>query len=376
MVVFYAESVLWTATIVWVLWRLYLGRRQGPVDVAREAVVTALFLWALLVTKVTMFPLTIIFYDWHGSSNLTPFASIAEIVQTTSPEFAIENIGGNLVMFVPFGFLLPVLFAGLRRPGAVLWRAAAVSALIESAEYITRARSVDIDDVILNSAGAMIGYAAFAVVAGLADRTAGGRRLGRRLAAETDREPLLAAAVPLLLTVAIAVPMMLSTIAASTLGGGAGGIEAYATAGLAVGEVVARHDIGNHTFLVASGETPTGYRLTLSDFEKVLPGRYTWLGTSTGEADTASSYQYYYPAFNPTAGERPMVVVWGRNADNAASVRITGNGIDTVVSIDPGRFFVVGSSFAHDTTSALDEFRFTFADGNGRVLPTFEDANA
>ncbi|MEZ5165658.1 MAG: VanZ family protein [Acidimicrobiales bacterium] len=292
MVILHAGAVLWTATIVWVLWRLLLWRRHPPLRPAREGVVTLLFVWALIVVKVTMFPLTIIFYDWHESSNFTPFASIVEILRSTSPWFALENIGGNVVMFIPFGFLMPVLFEKVRHPWAILWRAAAVSVLIESAQYVTRARAVDVDDVILNTTGALVGYGIFAVVS----------RYGRRFAVRqpafgsgvdsTPREPLLAAAAPLVVTVVIAVPMLLSTIVAETLDGGPDGIEAVATADLDAAEIIARADIGSHTFLVASGDMASGPRLVFAEFVKVLPGRYSWLGTSTVEPGSGSEYHF------------------------------------------------------------------------------------
>jgi glycopeptide antibiotics resistance protein len=376
-VILRAESVLWTATVVWLLWRLLLWRRRGTLDPAREATIAGLFVWTLLVTKVTMFPLTIIFYDWHGGMNLTPFSSIVEILRTTSPQFAVENIGGNVVMFIPFGFLMPALFDRVRRPGAILRRAAAVSVLIEFAQYVTQARSVDIDDVILNTTGALIGFGAFTAVAQLANRTSVGQRMATRLATSSKREPLLTAALPFLVTVAIAVPLMLSTIVANTLDGGSNGIEAVAIEELDAGEVVARSDIGDHTFLVATEQTITGQQLVLTEFKKILPGRYTWLGTSNRESGTGSTYQYYYPGFNPSAGEHPMVIVWGHNADQAASVHITGNAIDTVVPLDPGAVFVVGATFVYDEwADALDEFTFTFLDSRGRDLPAFHAASS
>ncbi|MDH5520480.1 MAG: hypothetical protein OEZ14_08105, partial [Acidimicrobiia bacterium] len=65
MIILQARPTLVVATIVWALWRLVLWRGRGAASAARELVVAATFLWSLVIVRVTFFPLTIIFYDWH-----------------------------------------------------------------------------------------------------------------------------------------------------------------------------------------------------------------------------------------------------------------------------------------------------------------------
>ncbi len=374
MVILQARPVLLVATIVWVLWRALLWRRRTSTNVAREVVVAATFLWSLVIVKLTFFPLTIIFYDWHGSSNLIPFASIAQLVRETPPVFAFENIVGNLLLFAPLGVLLPLLFNRLERPSALLWRAGAISLLIEGTQFITRARAVDIDDVILNTTGAMIGLGFYAVGASLVKRAPEDRRLHARLASGVPGEPLLAAAVPFLITAAITIPMMMSTIVGQTLGDGPDGIEATALAALTSSDVsdaqvVARSDIEGHTFILVATDGSAGNELSRSEFKKVFPGRYTWIGTGGTNSDgPGSNYQSSITSFNPSAGEQPLVVAWGSNADKATSVHITGNGVNTVLPLEPGSHFVVGTEFEYDeTVGILDEFEFAFMTDDGTV---------
>ena len=118
----------------------------------REAGIVALAAWGLLLVAVTFFPLVIIFYDWAGTSNFVPFASISQLLRETSRETAITNIGGNLVLLAPFGFLMPLLFTRMRSLWATTWRAAVVSVAIEVGQSVTGARASDVDDVILNTA--------------------------------------------------------------------------------------------------------------------------------------------------------------------------------------------------------------------------------
>jgi hypothetical protein len=93
MIVLVAPPVLVIATVIWSLWRVVTWRRGRSGDVIREFVVAALFVWILVIVRLTFFPLTIIFYNWYSASNLTPFASIYQLLTETPPAFAFENIG-------------------------------------------------------------------------------------------------------------------------------------------------------------------------------------------------------------------------------------------------------------------------------------------
>ena len=258
MVVLTATAALAVTSVIWVLWRITIWLRRGG-DPVREAGVAVLFLWSLAVVELTFFPLIIIFYDWHSAENLVPFASILQLLRETAPQTAFYNIAGNLALFVPFGILLPLLFERLRALWPLVWRAGVISIAIELTQVLTRARAIDVDDVILNTTGAAVGFAVYWVIAAVAQRSEGGRELWDRLGAQPDREPLLLGVAPIGLSVAIVIPMMLSTIVAGTLGEGRGGILGYAVAELPGSEVVARTDVAEYTFVLV-GEGDAGAR--------------------------------------------------------------------------------------------------------------------
>ena len=80
--------------------------------------------------------------------------------------FCMDNAAGNVVLFIPLGVLLPLVFTRLRIWQGVLI-AMALSCSIELTQYFTRAwgsnRSADVNDVILNTVGACVGLACVAV---------------------------------------------------------------------------------------------------------------------------------------------------------------------------------------------------------------------
>jgi len=97
--------------------------------------------------------------DGKKKANLVPFKTI-KLMQSDrlSEEYRIDNIAGNIVGFIPLGILFPLLFVGLRR----LWRTTFVVFLVslgfEVTQLVTGIGIFDIDDLILNVTGGIIGY--------------------------------------------------------------------------------------------------------------------------------------------------------------------------------------------------------------------------
>ncbi|MFJ9550577.1 VanZ family protein [Streptomyces erythrochromogenes] len=92
-------------------------------------------------------------------SNLRPGSSIEAYLEHASTLEAARQLGGNLLLGVPFGVLLPVLLPparGLLRVAAVTVCLMTMVELVQGA--LVTGRVFDIDDVILNTAGALLGY--------------------------------------------------------------------------------------------------------------------------------------------------------------------------------------------------------------------------
>jgi glycopeptide antibiotics resistance protein len=96
--------------------------------------------------------------DW------TPLDNIVDVLRDgTSVSY--EDAGqllGNIALFVPLGWLVPMLWRGLRSGWKVLVVAAATSIGIEVAQlFIISGRQSSLDDVILNTLGALVGAVMF-----------------------------------------------------------------------------------------------------------------------------------------------------------------------------------------------------------------------
>ena len=71
---------------------------------------------------------------------------------------AVINLGGNIIMFIPLGFLLPKVFPKLSSLPQVLLATAVIITAVEIIQLLTLVGSCDIDDLILNVIGSAMGY--------------------------------------------------------------------------------------------------------------------------------------------------------------------------------------------------------------------------
>lgn len=94
--------------------------------------------------------------------NLVPLATIGEQAQSGSGSALVQLIG-NVGLLLPFGLVGPALMPSLRRVRRLALVGLGASAAIELVQLVATSvrfidRSVDIDDVILNVAGALLGW--------------------------------------------------------------------------------------------------------------------------------------------------------------------------------------------------------------------------
>ena len=93
-----------------------------------------------------------------NSLNLVPFKTVLQYFQRGTLSQFVVNIIGNLVCLMPLGILLPLNFEKQSRTGIFFLTCALVVAAVEILQFITLSGSCDIDDLILNVAGAFAIY--------------------------------------------------------------------------------------------------------------------------------------------------------------------------------------------------------------------------
>ena len=97
--------------------------------------------------------------------NLRPFATIGRYVRALMNgryiQTSVINLFGNIILFVPLGCFLPAVFRRVRNFGLFLFFQTEIIVFIEIVQLFTLLGVCDIDDLILNTLGGVIGYAIF-----------------------------------------------------------------------------------------------------------------------------------------------------------------------------------------------------------------------
>ena len=104
-------------------------------------------------------------FNYWNSVNLIPFKTISEYITAIADKgirgHAISNLFGNLFLFFPVGYYLPFFARKANRIKIYCLVMAAAILIIEITQLATKSGSLDIDDFILNFAGALIGFIVF-----------------------------------------------------------------------------------------------------------------------------------------------------------------------------------------------------------------------
>ncbi|XQY92313.1 VanZ family protein [Metabacillus sp. HB246100] len=140
---------------------VYFVSKKKNFDFKRVIINVLLGLSIIGILLVTVYP------RYYGTEipiiiNLVPFIGMYNImfhsVDITVP---IRNLGLNILLFVPFGFFLSLKISSLQKKIIlkVILTGFLFSLFIEVVQFsIPMGRSADIDDLILNTIGAFLGY--------------------------------------------------------------------------------------------------------------------------------------------------------------------------------------------------------------------------
>ncbi|WP_308403708.1 VanZ family protein [Streptomyces niphimycinicus] len=138
-----------------------LQRKSFGARAARVLVLLAAFVcmvgFAAALAKATLVP-------QPGSvdlvhTNLHPGRSLHAYLDQPAFRDTVKQIGGNVLLGAPFGVLLPMLLPKARGAVRVVVVTALVMVAVETVQgLIVEGRAFDIDDVILNTTGALLGY--------------------------------------------------------------------------------------------------------------------------------------------------------------------------------------------------------------------------
>ncbi|MGP3927489.1 VanZ family protein [Streptomyces sp. 8N616] len=136
-----------------------LGSGDRPTVRFRATGLVLLVAHLLVVGWLTLRPLRV---PWVPAANLRPLVTIrAELAQ--GPWDAVHSLGPSLLLLAPLGVLLPMAkgrlaACGLGSLAHTVFTGAMVSLGIELLQTDVSGRTLDVDDLLLNTAGVAIAY--------------------------------------------------------------------------------------------------------------------------------------------------------------------------------------------------------------------------
>ncbi len=116
--------------------------------------------YILILLKLTLFRQNTL---ENHEINFTLFVDLINVYKRSGLWQFIRLFIGNIAWFVPFGFMLPMMLKKCNIITVTL-SGCLFSLLIEILQLVFKKGICEIDDLILNIAGAMIGYAVYKII--------------------------------------------------------------------------------------------------------------------------------------------------------------------------------------------------------------------
>lgn len=143
------------------------GRQEKAKKIKRLIISWLLFVGYLIVLSYFLF-----FSEYYGRTeqsseyryNLKLFAEIKRFIvyrSTLGMRTVVVNLAGNVLAFLPFGYILPILNQKNAHFLRILLMAMFCSGLIELLQLVYHVGIFDVDDIFLNTCGAVLGYFAY-----------------------------------------------------------------------------------------------------------------------------------------------------------------------------------------------------------------------
>ena len=149
-------------TAIYLLVRAAVSIRNKRIDWKRERLHILMYINLLVIIYFTFSPLLLDPDEiFNCRINLIPFVYLLDYENEAHMIF---NVFGNILMFVPTGILLPVLYKRLDKYYKVIGTGFLISLAIEILQLPFADRTSDVDDLIMNTLGVAIGYVLYMIV--------------------------------------------------------------------------------------------------------------------------------------------------------------------------------------------------------------------
>lgn len=167
----YLQMVL-VISVTWVVVRVICSVKTKRFDWKRELQLLLVYICIIVVVRFTFCPFDLVdgkiqplLFD---AEKILPmwvnFEPLIHLFEYPTMKKALLNLIGNTAMFIPLGIVWPAVFKKLDTHGKVIAAGFGASLTIELLQLPFFDRATDIDDLILNTLGYLMGYGIYLLV--------------------------------------------------------------------------------------------------------------------------------------------------------------------------------------------------------------------
>ena len=159
-------SMIVFISIIWCLVRLVCAIQNKRVNCKRETQLLLVYICIVVVARFTFFPFStvngkiqpLIFESAKAFQFRVNWIALVNLFDYPETSDILINVIGNTTMFIPLGIVWPSVYKGLNKHWKILSAGIGFSLFIEILQLPFYDRVSDIDDLLLNSLGFIIGY--------------------------------------------------------------------------------------------------------------------------------------------------------------------------------------------------------------------------
>ena len=158
--------------IIWLVIRAIVLMKQKHIDWKQEAMLLLMYINLAVIIRFTFFPMSkvdgqvqpLIFDSETAFPFRVNLLPLVNLLDYGSKRDLLLNVIGNVAMFIPSGIVLPIIYKRLNTFAKVILAGGGISLCIEIIQLPFSVRATDIDDLILNTVGVIMGYGIYALI--------------------------------------------------------------------------------------------------------------------------------------------------------------------------------------------------------------------
>ncbi len=162
-------AALIAISALWLIVRAAVCFKRRKIDWKREALLLLVYVCIAVVVRFTFFPFfkvdgkiaPLVFIAPKAFPPRLNFLPLVYLLDYEVKKEALINVIGNTAMFIPIGIILPSVYKKLDRHWKAILAGVGFSLCIEIIQLPFYDRVSDVDDLLLNSIGYIIGYLIF-----------------------------------------------------------------------------------------------------------------------------------------------------------------------------------------------------------------------